>query len=189
MNRSFPFLLAIAAYIAFSGCVSIPPSDLAKRQQAVATHGTIAVPGERIGPVTIGMTTADLLAMLGEPDEKKENRFPDGTLWDVTWNYFSINLSVSVKANSTTPWVYQVGASTWFDKRPKLVSYTTSRGIGFGASAFAVKAAYGDPSSEAGGPDYYWGNIAYSTAGLQFGLVRQNLQQDYRVSAIWVTQP
>jgi hypothetical protein len=189
MNRSLTFLFAIAAFVALSGCVSVPPGDLTKRQQAVATHGTAIIPGERIGPVTIGMTTADLLAMLGEPDEKKETRFDDGTLWDVTWNYFSINLSVSVKANGTTPWVYQVGASTWFDKRPKLVSYTTSKGIGFGASAFAVKAAYGDPSSEAGGPDYYWGNIAYHAAGLQFGLVRQNLQQDYRVSAIWVTQP
>ena len=74
MNRSFTFLFAIAVGVALSGCVSVPPADLTKRQQAIATHGTAVIPGERIGPVSLGMTTADLLAVLGEPDEKKERK-------------------------------------------------------------------------------------------------------------------
>jgi hypothetical protein len=171
-----------------TGCASsVSPADMQKRQQALATSDHLIVPGERIGPIRLGMSTQEVLATLGPPDEKKDLiKADNGTVLTVEWDYWSLNLPLWFDANTPTPYIEQASTLNWQGERPVVTMFQTREGLQIGRSAFDVKNAYGDPSSQVGAANYYWGNMSYHKLGMQFMLHRSNLDADLQVSGIGI---
>jgi hypothetical protein len=178
-----------ALIILFVGCASVPPGDLAKRQEAITNSGLLIEPGRRIGPLSLGMATEDVLNLLGEPDEKRSFRSDDGSVYMVEWSYWSLNLCMWIKADGTTARIEQLFTQNWMERRPVLTKFTTREGAGVGDTSSAIKRIYGSGSSELGGLDYYWGNITYDDSGIMFGLRRSDLDRDFRVHSIGIFRP
>ncbi len=151
------FLSAFLASALF-GCAStgtnaVSGANLQKRQQALAKSDLLIVPGQRIGPVRLGMGWDEVIATLGEPDFSYTNT-GDITKIDTQMRYWSLNLEVFFDT-SATPTVKSIrvvaypsksiefGSLTWADLEPVATAFKTADGIGLGASSFDVARSYG----------------------------------------------
>lgn len=150
---------AIAGFV-FFGCASTSSNnasnaDLQKRKQALANSDLLIVPGQRIGPVRLGMGWDEVIAALGEPDYSYTNT-GDPLKIDTQMRYFSLNLqiffttSAAPTVNSIKVLVYPsngrtltFGSMTWADLEPVTTAFKTAEGIGLGASSFDVARTYG----------------------------------------------
>jgi len=142
MIRIFLLVLFIGpAVVLLAGCASsgVSAADMQKRQQAVAASDLLIVPGERIGPVRLGMGMDELVAKLGQPDIVIHQ------IVDDRWDYRSLNLMVGID-HSAAPAVNDISNVNWSDA-PLLTVFKTAEGIGIGASSFDVKRVYGSPDS------------------------------------------
>ncbi|MDE3083876.1 MAG: hypothetical protein KGJ37_01485, partial [Verrucomicrobiota bacterium] len=185
--------LVAAMALVLAGCVSQPGSgsrvsaaEQQKRQQALAASDHLIVPGERIGPVRLGMGMDEVVATLGQPDYAITLPYQGGRQ---EWKYDSLNLAIYFRAGSA-PWVDTVetvawndtgktlGNSTWVDVDPVITVFQTDNGIGLGASSFQVRRAY----SSYGYQDTGGYGMNYTQLGVYFGL-----QSDRRVTTISVT--
>ena len=91
---------------------------------AFAQDDKLIVPGERVGPIHLGMTEAALYKLLGGPDGI------NSTPGSVTYIYFHSNLYVSIDAMTHQVFEIDVGANTDFQ---------TLEGIMVGAKAQVLK--------------------------------------------------
>src|SRR5437899_716346 len=116
MRTSHSHTILVACALLLTGCAGshASPEDMQKRQQALANSDRLIVRGERIGPVRLGMSTVEVLATLGEPDRRKNGIVLDnGSIYSVNWEYWSLNLDLTIDGNSPTPSVTMLGTSTW----------------------------------------------------------------------------
>jgi hypothetical protein len=88
------------------------------------------VPGERIGPIALGMTATDLYRAMGEP---KRVTHVEGF---GTWFEFG---ELSARINDQTQKVSTISVQGG--------EFATSDGVRIGSSELAVRAAYGGPSA------------------------------------------
>ncbi len=118
------FLVALAAVLA--GCASNSIEDLSKVQPppAVPIRDTKIIPGQRVGPVSLGMSETELYRTMGEP--RKTNTFSWGTSYEFEGLYATVY--------NSTHRVHIVG--------PISHSYSTPEGIHLGSSELAARAAY-----------------------------------------------
>lgn len=115
-------ILCLAAII----LQQIDALDAQSRASAGASDHLI-VPGERIGPIFIGMTETQLYQRLGDPSETVRGN--DGTWIEYDYN----NLGLSIYADPATHKVYTIG--TQGDNSP----YSTREGIRVGSSELQVQ--------------------------------------------------
>jgi hypothetical protein len=138
-------LVAIALLAAscdsFSGGNNVSAADLQKRQQAMAASDHLIVPGQRIGPIHLGMGMDEALRTMGQPDRSYMMKNSSGeSSGKQSWNYDSLNLSASF-SDSSAPVVTEIITSA-YGKPPIRTAFKTANGIGLGASSFDVKRAY-----------------------------------------------
>jgi hypothetical protein len=179
-------ILALASY-ASDSCYgdSVSAADREKRRQAMAASDYLIIPGERIGPIRLGMCMDEVIATLGHPDYKQTTR--DSYHWD----YPDLNMQIDFSLGAA-PSVRQVetGAYTdkpidtntmiWSDLKPVTTVFHTDNGIQLGATSFVVKRAFGSYSyTDPGGVI-----MNYESLGIRFGVM-----SDFRVWAISVTSP
>ena len=127
MIKSSTVLRLLAPALALVGCASTatlsdaPPSpELVARLLVVDDN--LVVPGQRIGPVFLGMTEQQLYKKLGEPDQTMT---ASGTV-----NYTYPTLQVCVDAVSHRVWEIDAHTS----------KYSTAEGITIQSSGLAVRA-------------------------------------------------
>jgi len=181
-------ILVLASY-ASDSCYgdgdSVPAADREKRRQAMATSDHLIVPGERIGPIRLGMGMDEVLATLGRPDSMETTRD------SYQWYYPDLNMQIdlflgaapSVRQVETGAYTYQpidTNTMTWSDLKPVTTVFHTDNGIQLGVSSFDVKRAYSSYSyTDPGGI-----MMNYEHIGIRFGVT-----SDFRVWAISVAYP
>lgn len=164
-------LFAGTAATLLGGCAAsnVSAADMQKRQQALAASDLLIVPGERIGPVRLGMGMDEVLSKLGRPDIVVDDEAIS------IWRYWSLSLTVSFD-DIAAPVVRDINTMYWSDV-PSHSVFKTAEGIGIGSSSFDVNRTYGSPDS--GGPQNV---MNYFSRGMQFGI------NDYAVSGIQISQ-
>jgi hypothetical protein len=192
------FSLIAAVTLMLAGCDSISGSgggasaaDQQKRQQAMASSDHLIVPGERIGPIRLGMGMDEVAATLGQPDVA----YKPFTGHDfVTWNYLSLNLIVNfsegaaptVTSIKTTAWsrsgqALPLASSTWADFNPINAVFQTANGVELGSTSFEAARAYSSYSYQ---QDSYSTEMNFNKLGIQFVIE----QADHKITCISIFQ-
>jgi hypothetical protein len=186
------YSVVAAMALVLAGCAMIQPAapvvsagDQLKRQQAMAVSDHLIVPGQRIGPIYLGMGLDQVAATLGQPDYAVNLYGGQGD-----WKYVSLNLSIFFYTASAAPSVTSLqtvawndtgktlGQSTWADCEPITTVFQTATGIGLGATSYNVREAY----SAYGYQDMDGYGMNYKQLGIYFAL-----QSDRRVTTIIVS--
>jgi hypothetical protein len=124
---------------------------------AAAQSDTLIVPGERIGPIRLGMLPGDVVRALGQPS--KINTYPHGGIeYDYRYDdkYFFVTFSAVPETEAD-----QIGTS---DPR-----YATREGIRIGSSGVDVVRAYGRNYNKSS-----VNTVCYAELGIWFLLSPQN---------------
>lgn len=162
---------------------------LQQRQAAMEQSDHLIVPGQRIGPIRIGMGMDEVEAILGKHDGGRGAMYGQGALW----TYVSLNLQVGFD-NSSAPSVTYITTSTWpkeavnfgtqrfAEDYPVATVFQLSSGIGLGATSFEVKRAYGSGYKDPGNEGLM---MDYDNMGLSFRVT----QEEHRVVEIYVKGP
>ena len=149
-------------------------SDQQKVQQALAASDHLIVPGERIGPIRLGMGMDEVVAILGQPDNGAKTYYGQD---DVKWHYLSINLvvyfsggtaptveSVQTTAGAKSGRPLELATSTWADFAPINIAFRTANGVELGSTSFDAARAYSSYSYKDFGPSL----MAFSDLGISF---------------------
>jgi hypothetical protein len=124
----------------FSGCVG--SGDYSRQVSSIQAGAPIfdrlIVPGVRVGPIAIGMTSADLLRHVGEPS--RTDRLLDGN----TYHFGGIRAFVG----KSTLKVHNISVTD--------SDYATREGLRVGSSELAVKANRGAPDRVQGNEQVEW---------------------------------
>lgn len=185
---------ALIFSLAFAGCSTGPyqPSVQAQQQRKSAMEHSdyLVVPGERIGPIHLGMGMDEVEALLGQEHD-------GGTLAEAgigeTWNYISLNLEIGFDASSapsvnfiaTTTWTKNsttFGEEKFSEDYPVSTVFHLDNGIALGSTSFEVKRAFGSNFEDVGNSGIM---MAYDNAGISFRVTKQ----EHRVVAIMVRRP
>lgn len=161
MNRAGDMrTLAFLALFIVVGCQHDPYAHLYdKAAQAKVRDGILIEPNVRVGKIRSGMTTRDVIAVVGEPDRR-----------DVfNLEYLRFGFAVTVDRND---FVRLIGCGAFCDKTSPLIKMfagRTKEGIGMGSTRSEVVSAFGPPTKsellESGGED-----LVYDEQGLEFVL-------------------
>ena len=138
-------VLAQAFLIALAGCASSNSAeDLSKvpPPPAVPIRDYSAVPGERIGPISLGMTESELYRAMGEPT--RTHAYAATTIYQFGRDSDSLTATVY----HSTHKVHTVGTNSR--------SYSTSERISIGASELAARAAYPNANWKSGDINDSW---------------------------------
>src|SRR5262249_37330509 len=133
---------------------AVPAADAQRREEVIKSNRLI-VPGERIGPIRLGMGMDEVRAVLGQPDETFSGE-PDpeivGDTWAPMWHYKSISLLIWFSGDAA-PIATSIAtvARSGEGFKPK-VYFRAAEGVQIGTSSYDVKRAYGTPLES--GPDY-----------------------------------
>lgn len=161
----------------------VSADDMQKRQQALANSDRLIVPGQRIGPIRLGMYMNQVADILGQPDHSW-NQYGNQV-----WQYNSLNLSI-VFNTAAAPSVYSVsttafndtgksiGQSTWADENPVMTFFQTSNGVKLGSTSYDVMNNYGSYGLK---DEQYV--MRYNQLGITFWLL-----SDHRINLILVSQ-
>lgn len=150
----------------------VSAAELQKRKNALAESDNLIVPGERIGPIRIGMAIDEVSAKLGKPDYQIVDK-------DTFWFFWDLNLEVrfdgaSKKATHVFTQVNQGKISPdGTEILPLQTVFKTSSGIGLGATAADVRRAYG--SYEGHTPMESWRR--FPKIGMQLHLVEGRVSE------------
>jgi hypothetical protein len=94
-------------------------------------NDTLIVPGMSVGPISLGMSPADIYRILGDPASVgKDGDFPDGKL------YFYNNRGINITVDNSA--VVQIAITG--------TQYATREGIAIGVTELRVSALLGEPS-------------------------------------------
>lgn len=141
-------ILALASY-ASDSCYGdgVSAADREKRRQAMAASDHLIIPGERIGPIRLGMGMDEVLETLGRPDSMQTTRD------SYHWHYPDLNMQIdfflgaapSVRQVATSAYTdkpFDTNTMIWSDLKPVKTVFHTDNGIQLGASSFDVKRAF-----------------------------------------------
>jgi len=170
-----------------TGPYQAPAQEQQQRRQALERSDNLIVPGERIGPIRLGMFMDQVEALLGPRDAGVKNL--NGVV--TQWSYFSLNLVVdfdaiaaqrviSVGTELYTKKSTTYGDERWSDVYPVTTVFVLNNGIGLGATSFDVQRAY-SRNYATNGTDIF---MEYDHLGLSFRVTR-----DHRVVDIGVFSP
>lgn len=174
MTRNALMLLLIITVI--SGCATIPNEVLLKRQQAIAHSDTLIVPGERVGPIKLGMNLWEVQNLLGPSDFVEKVTYPDPKHNYTIRRYWNLGLEISFSDDSV-PVVIMLRVVDWKDG-DTTVTFQTSEGIKTGSSTLEAKRSF--PSCEDRG-----GSNVVSCNSLGMNYAHEN----YKLFAIGIYKP
>jgi len=169
----------------------VSAADRQKRRQAMATSDRLIVPGERIGPIRLGMGMDEVMATLGQPDWRTklapwEERAGIGPGWYFTdlnmAIFFSGGTAPEVRTVQTLVETYRTvkfGVITWADCKPVTTVFHSENGIQLGTSSFNVRRMFGSYSYKDDGI-----SMNYQSLGISLLVTR-----DFRVWRISVDSP
>ena len=192
MKLSSCITLSLAAVLTvmLAGCASgsggsVFVADQQQRRLALMTSDRLIVPGQRIGPIRLGMGMDEVVITLGKPD------YDDPGEGGKSWVYSSLNMTILFSggaAPSVTSVLTKVnhqhskgfGDILWgVDQDPIYTVFQTSKGIGLGATSFDVRRAYSYAAYE--GSEV---SMHYRELGLDFAVTI-----DHRIWMIQVNSP
>ena len=164
-----PLLVAGTLLISlFIGCSKQPAHNAWTSSDSI-----IIEPGVSVGPVHSGMTMKQMVAKLGEPDQKRDGIFI----------YEKLGFVVQPDKGDIVHMVFCSGPGVVFSNYyTKPFTGHTKEGVGIGASRAEVVQAYGNPTStKSYGSKSQGETIIYDSLGVIFSL------RDDKVCAIIVS--
>jgi hypothetical protein len=184
------YLVALMTLV-LTGCVSsgndVSMSDQQKEQAAVASSDHLIVPGQRIGPVRLGMFRDDVLGTLGHPNEAQAVEYSPGRQ---KWEYARLNLIVYISGGAApavdeiTTLCWQNGKegnlfdAEWSDIDSPGTVFQTAEGLQLGTTSFEVRRKFGNYPLR-----YSTGFIMdYETIGVLFTVTREDEPRVVRIS-------
>ena len=148
MNR-LRHVFAFALLVTLAACAAPKKSesDISKPPPAPAEEVSIrdkfVVPGERVGPILLGMSLRKLVEVVGEPVSSAASRIPGGRS-ALTYRYADPDASpdgallVMVREYDQTVYSIQIDG---------IESFRTREGVRYGSSEALVRASFGKPQS------------------------------------------
>jgi hypothetical protein len=148
MNRLLK-AVAIAVLISLTACATPKktepemPNRFPAPPAAISIHDKSVIPGERAGPVQLGMSLRKLVEVLGEPISSSASRIPSGRS-ALTYRYADPDASpdgallVMVREYDDTVYSIQID---------RIESFKTREGVRYGSSEALVRASFGKPQS------------------------------------------
>jgi len=194
MKIVFIFACLFSMALTLAGCAStdsgvsrpsVSNAEMQKRIQAVAKTDHIIVPGQRVGPIRLGMAWDEVIATLGKPDWSYIND-GDRTKNDTEMDYNSLDMEIRFDS-TPTPAVTSIrilahasvektfGELVWSDFDPVNNVFQTAQGIGLGTSSFQAARIYGTYKYSS------FINMDYPSLGLYFTVTK-----DHRIWSITV---
>ena len=164
MKHCTPLIVSVLLASLFVGCSKRPTSSAS----------FVIEPNAAIGPVRSGMTIQQVVAKLGEPDQKK----------DIALEYLNLGFSVIPGKGELVHIVLCVDKDGPF---VKAFAGRTKEGIGIGSSRADVISAYGEPSATEsidGKPGFEV--LRYKPLGL---MIETRDSKVYSIAVIFKTTP
>ena len=121
-----------AVILVFLGTISCSSARPLAPPIAPPVHDQLIVPGARVGPIALGMSSASLFEIMGAPEESM--RFKDSM--SAVYSSSGVNALVL----DATSQVFSISAT---DRR-----YSTAQGIQIGSTELEIRAKMGVPSSD-----------------------------------------
>jgi hypothetical protein len=148
MNR-LPCILAAALLLTLAACATPKKAepDVPKAAPPPAAEVPIRdkfiIPGERAGPIVLGMSLRKLVEVVGEPVSSTASRIPSGRS-ALLYRYADPDASpdgaLLVMVRETDQTVYSI-------QLDRIESFHTREGVRYGSSEALVRASFGKPQS------------------------------------------
>jgi len=149
MNRLL-CLLAVAWLLTLAACATPKKSEPDAQPKAapspaveVPIRDRIVVPGERVGPILLGMSLTRLVEVIGEPVSSSASHIPSGRnalLYRYADPDASPDGALLVMVRETDQTVYSIQIDG-------IESFQTREGVRHGSSEALVRASFGKPQS------------------------------------------
>lgn len=186
--------LLLLTLLTLGACSTAPsPKVLAQRKAALDNADLLIVPGERIGPLSIGMSMAKVEAVMGPVHDSTVNYGSATPLLGPDWCYDSLNLCVTFAGPTGKKIVKQV-YTTAFNRSnagikeerlasddPVSTAFHLENGIAIGSPAHTVKMTYQD-----------YANTSHTALTLRYpdlGLLFRVTSQEHLIVSIAVFDP
>jgi len=131
------FSVGAVAVSLLSSCATITSSGLTSNSSGLTGDDHLIVPGERVGPIRLGMSEQELI-QLGTPSNVQPLPYPDDTP-GILYTYKAQLLDVNVERTSRRVIRIDVG---W---NGSCVGYHTAEGVTCGSNYYNIAGAYGAP--------------------------------------------
>jgi hypothetical protein len=148
MNR-LPCILAAALLLTLAACATPKKSEPEAPKAAlppaaeVPIRDKFVIPGERAGPILLGMSLRKLVEVVGEPISSTAARIPSGRT-ALLYRYADPDASpdgaMLVMVRETDQTVYSI-------QLDRIESFQTREGVRYGSSEALVRASFGKPQS------------------------------------------
>ena len=148
MNR-LSFLVAVALLLALGACATPKKAESDAPRAApppaaeVPIRDRFIIPGERVGPILLGMPLQRLIEVVGEPVSSTAARIPGGRS-ALLYRYADPDASpdgaLLVMVREADQTVYSV-------QLDRIESFQTREGVRYGSSEARVRASFGKPQS------------------------------------------
>ena len=148
MNR-LPCILATALLLTLAACATPKKSEPEAPKAAsppaaeVPIRDKFVIPGERAGPILLGMSLRKLVEVVGEPISSTAARIPSGRS-ALLYRYADPDASpdgaMLVMVRETDQTVYSI-------QLDRIESFQTREGVRYGSSEALVRASFGKPQS------------------------------------------
>ncbi len=148
-------VLAVPSALTFSGFAWAANCDERRQQQALAESDTRIVPGERIGPIKLGMASSEIVSALGTPDNYNKHINGDGSVFDTWMWYKSLGLVITYPAAAVERAKYvsyeaefrnhnmTFGQVGYNDLVPVKQRFATEEGVTIGSSSYEIERLLG----------------------------------------------
>ena len=143
------YLLAVTLLLTLAACAtprkseSDAPKAVPPLAAAVPIRDKFVIPGERVGPILLGMSLRRLVEVVGEPVSSTAARIPGGRS-ALLYRYADPDASpdgaLLVMVRETDQTVYSIQID-------RIESFQTREGVRYGSSEALVRASFGKPQS------------------------------------------
>ena len=116
--------------------VPIPPAP-------ISIHDKSVIPGERVGPIKLGMSLRKLVEVVGEPVSTSASRIPSGRS-AMLYRYADPDASPD---GALLVMVREYDETVYSIKIDRIESFQTREGVRYGSSEALVRASFGKPQS------------------------------------------
>ena len=148
--KHLSWLAATALLLALFGCATPKnpepdvPRETKPQPAEIALHDKLVVPGERAGPIVLGMPLRKLIEVVGEPVSSSPSRIPSGRS-ALLYRYADPDASPE---GALQVMVREYDATVYSIQIDRIESFQTREGVRHGSSEALVRATFGKPQSQ-----------------------------------------
>ena len=144
-----PCILTAALLLTLAACATPKKAESDTQKAApppvaeVSVRDKFVIPGERAGPILLGMTLRKLVEVFGEPVSSRVARIPSGRsalLYRYADPEASPDGAILVMVKEADQTVYSI-------QLDRIESFQTREGVRYGSSEALVRASFGKPQS------------------------------------------